>query len=215
MTTPLRLRDLERLLSRVPPHPSPRADLEQYATPAHLAAPLLHEAYALGDVEGRRVADLGCGTGVFALGAALLGASRVTGVDVDPLSLAVARREAEALGVAERLEWVASDVSAWRGEADTVVMNPPFGAQVRHADRAFLDAAFRAAPVVYTLHNEATRAFVEQRAAQAAYATTHAWRLVFPLRHQFRHQEKRVQEIPVVALRLVHSSESAENVSRS
>ena len=193
MTTSLRLRDLERLLSRVPPHPRPRVELEQYATPADLAAPLLHEAYALG--------------------AALLGAARVTGVDVDPLSLEVARRVSGELGAA--VEWVEADVAAWRGEADTVVMNPPFGAQVRHADRAFLDAAFRTAPVVYTLHNEGTRAFVEQRAAQAGYAVTHAWRLVFPLRHQFRHQEKRVQEIPVVALRLARSLGNSEPIERS
>lgn len=199
----VRLRDLERALARIPPHPRPRLDLEQYATPADLAAPLLFEAANLGDLPGRRVADLGCGTGVFAIGAALLGASSVAGVEVDAASLEVARREAAALGVA--VEWIEADVADWEGRADTVLMNPPFGAQVRGADRAFLDAAFRARPhAVYSLHNESTRAFVEQRARDAGYATTHAWRLGFPLRHQFRHQEKRVQEIPVVALRLVH-----------
>lgn len=197
----MRLRDLERLLSRVPAHPAPRLELEQYATPAHLAAPLLFEAAALGDVRGRALVDLGCGTGVFALGAALLGASPVIGVDVDPASLEVARREAGAMRVA--VELVESDVSTWTGRADTVVMNPPFGAQVRGADRVFLDAAFRTAPVVYSLHNEGTRAFVEGYAAKAGYRVTHAWRLIFPLRHQFRHQEKRIQEVPVAALRMM------------
>ena len=196
----MRLNDIERLLSPIPPHPAPRADLEQYATPAHLAAPLLFEARALGDIEGRRVVDLGCGTGVLALAAALLGASHVTGVDVDAPSLAIARREAARLGV--EATWVESDVRAWRGGADTVVMNPPFGAQSRGADRAFLDAAFATAPVVYTLHNAATRAFVEGFAKDAGFVATHAWALRFPLRHQFRHQERAVVEIEVVALRL-------------
>lgn len=196
----MRLRDLERLLSRVPPHPRPRLDLEQYATPASLAAPLLYEAYALGDLRERRVVDLGCGTGVFAIGAALLGAREAVGVDVDAASLEVARQAAAALGA--RVEWVEQDVAAWRGAADAVLMNPPFGAQVRGADRAFLDAAFRTAPLVYSLHNEATRGFVETYAQAAGYRVTHAWRLLFPLRHQFRHQEKAVQEIPVVALRM-------------
>lgn len=199
----VRLRDLERILSRVPPHPRPRLELEQYATPAHLAAPLLFEAANLGDVAGKGVVDLGCGTGVFALGAALLGAHPVTGVDVDPVSLEAARRVGAELGVT--VDFVESDVARWDGRADTVVMNPPFGAQVRGADRAFLDAAFRAAPVVYSLHNEGTRAFVEAYAKDAGYSVTHAWRLSFPLRHQFRHQEKRVQEVPVVALRLVRA----------
>jgi putative methylase len=199
----LRLRDLERLLSRIPPHPRPRLDLEQYATPAHLAAPLLFEAASLGDISDRHVVDLGCGTGVFAIGAALVGARPVTGVDVDPASLEVARREAAALKA--DVDFVEADVSQWAGRADTVMMNPPFGAQVRGADRIFLDVAFRTAPTIYTLHNEGTRGFVEGCAKDAGYAATHAWRLTFPLRHQFRHQEKRVQEVPVVALRLVRS----------
>lgn len=200
----MRLRDLERMLSSIPPHPSPRLELEQYATPPDIAAPLLHEALALGDVAGRRVVDLGCGTGIFAIGAALLGAAQATGVDVDGASLALARSAAVKLGA--DVAWVESDVSHWRGEADTALMNPPFGAQVRGADRAFLDAAFRAAPVVYTLHNATTRAFVEQYAQDAGYRATHAWRLRFGLRHQYRHQSKAVQEIEVVALRLVRSS---------
>lgn len=200
MVIAIRLRDLERALSAIPPHPKPRAELEQYATPADLAGPLLHEAFAAGDLEGKRVVDLGCGTGIFAIGAALLGAREVVGVDVDDTSLEVARASAARLGA--RVEWVASDVAAWRGAADTVVMNPPFGAQARGADRAFLDAAFRAAPVVYTLHNASTRAFVESYAQAAGYRATHAWAMRFTLRHQYRHHTKAAQDVDVIALRL-------------
>ena len=202
----MRLRDLERALSAIPPHPAPRLDLEQYATPAHLAAPLLHEALALGDVAGKRVADLGCGTGVFAVGAALLGAARVLGVDVDGAALAVARQAGARAGV--EVEWLEADVSSWRGRVDTVLMNPPFGAQQRGADRAFLDAAFASAPVVYSLHNAQTLAFVDEYAKEAGFARTHAWRLLFPLRHQYRHQERAVREIEVVAVRLTESLQS-------
>lgn len=197
------LNQLERLLSSIPPHPAPRVELEQYATPADLAAPLLFEARALGDVEGARVVDLGCGTGVLAIGAALLGAREVVGVEVDAVALAVARAQAQRLGAV--VEWTERDVAAWEGRADTVLMNPPFGAQQRGADRAFLDAAFRTAPVVYTLHNASTVAFVEAYAARAAFARTHAWRLRFPLRHQYRHQERAVQVIDVTALRFTES----------
>lgn len=204
----VRLHELERILGGIPPHPAPKLELEQYATPADVAAPLLYEAWTLGDIEGRAVADLGCGTGIFALGAALLGAASVVGVDADEDALAVARRESARLKAPA--EWVASDVGAWRGAADTVIMNPPFGAQQRGADRAFLDAAFRTAPTVYTMHNAGTRAFVEQHAAAAGYARTHAWGLRFALRHQYRHHEKAVREVDVVALRLVRT-ESRES----
>lgn len=195
----MRLRDLERLLSSIPPHPAPQAALEQYATPASLAAPLLHEALHLGDIGGRRVLDLGCGTGVFAIGAALLGAGEVAALELDPAALAVARQHAERLGA--DVEFHQGDVRDWEGAADTVLMNPPFGAQVRGADRAFLDAAFRSAGVVYTLHNATTREFVEAYAAAAGFEPTHQWRLLFPLRHQYAHQERAVKEIEVVAFR--------------
>lgn len=196
----MRLNDLERALSTIPPHPAPRADLEQYATPADVAAPLLFEARALGDIEGKVVVDLGCGTGVLAIGASLLGASQVVGIDVDAPSLGVAREAAARLGA--RAELVEMDVSDWRGEADTVIMNPPFGAQKRGADRAFLEAAFRTAPVVYTMHNARTLLFVEEAAADAGYEATHRWRMAMTLKHQFRHQSKAAVDVDVVALRL-------------
>lgn len=198
-------RDLERTLGSIPPHPAPRVDLEQYATPSSLAAPLLMEALGLGDIRGKRVTDLGCGTGVFAIGASLLGAASAVGIDVDGASLEVARAAAKRLGA--EVEWVEGEVSRWQGSADTVMMNPPFGAQQRGADRAFLDAAFRTAPVVYTLHNAVTRAFVEAYAQERGFATSQAWRLMFPLRQQYRHQERAVQEIEVTALRLTLSIE--------
>lgn len=205
------LRDLERSLSTIASHPSPRLDLEQYATPADLAAPLLFEAHALGDIGEKRVVDLGCGTGVLAIGAALLGAAEVVGVEIDASALAVARDASSRLGA--RVAWVEGDVSAWRGRADTVVMNPPFGAQQRHADRAFLEAAMSAARVVYTLHHAPTRAFVVAYASARGFVQTHAWRLVFPLRHQFAHQERAVREIEVVALRLTKARENGSDVT--
>lgn len=194
-----KLNELERALSGIPPHPSPRADLEQYATPADIAASLLFEARALGDIEEKDVLDLGCGTGVLGLGAALLGAARVRGIDVDEAAVAVARREAERLRVPA--EFTVGDVASFAGRADTVVMNPPFGAQSRGADRPFLDAAFRSAGVVYSMHNASTRAFVEAYAADAGATVTHRWRLAFELRHQFRHQTRASKVVDVLAFR--------------
>lgn len=43
-------------------------------------------------IKDRSFLDVGCGTGVFALAAAELGAARVVGVDVNPLCVEVARR---------------------------------------------------------------------------------------------------------------------------
>lgn len=54
------------------------------------------------EVAGKRVADVGCGSGILSVGAVLLGASEVNGVDIDPLSVEVAKENAERNGVSAR-----------------------------------------------------------------------------------------------------------------
>ena len=95
----MKLKQLEMTLQRVRGFSRPQAALEQYQTPAPLAARLLYHALMKGDIAGKAVCDLGCGTGIIAIGAALLGAERVTGVDIDEGALAVARENADLLGV--------------------------------------------------------------------------------------------------------------------
>jgi putative methylase len=138
----------------------PEASLEQYETPAVLASDLLHLAWSHGDLEAR-VLDLGCGTGVLGVGAALYGAS-VVGVDMDGNALRIACSNAVAADVTNRTDWVRGDVNALPvRRVETVVMNPPFGAQRSGADRPFLRAAESVADVVYTVHNNGSLEFVE------------------------------------------------------
>jgi putative methylase len=110
------------------------------ATPAEAAADLLTILDRRFDLSGRSVLDLGCGTGRLAIGAALLGARPVTGVEVDARLVPIARAAARAAGVSVNVH--VGDVTEWDRPADLVVMNAPFGAQRRHADRPFWDRAF-------------------------------------------------------------------------
>ena len=123
--------------------PAPKAPLEQYPTPAGLAAEVAFIALGKGDVAGRRVLDAGCGNGILAIAAKLLGASEVLGVDRDPAAVEVAARNAER--VAADVTWRCADVSDVEGPFDTVLMNPPFGSQTRHADLPFIDTALSVA----------------------------------------------------------------------
>src|SRR5512133_2248776 len=95
----MKLKQLEMILQRLAGFSRPRAALEQYQTPAPLAARLLYHALMKGDIAGKAVCDLGCGTGILAIGAALLGAERVTGVDIDTGAIVVAHENAALLGV--------------------------------------------------------------------------------------------------------------------
>jgi putative methylase len=161
----MKLNELERLLEDLEGFTAPSSRLEQYQTPASLAARLLYHASIRGDIEGKRVCDLGCGTGILAIGASLLGASIVTGIEADPKTLVVARRNAKRFSTP--ITFLSGDISdpgllERIGPADTVVMNPPFGAQKTHADRPFIDAGLELAPVIYGVFNAGSRHFLER-----------------------------------------------------
>jgi putative methylase len=145
--------DLEMLLSRVKPHPSPRPDLEQYTIPANTAATMLYiAAYMNDDILNKKILDLGCGTGRLALGAAFLGAKDVVGVDIDRIAVNVASENSIQLNLDHKVQWVAGSLDAIRGSFDTVIQNPPYGIQTRQADRKFLEKALEAGHAVYSLH---------------------------------------------------------------
>ncbi len=150
----IRKAELELFLARIKPHPSPKAQLEQYTTSENAAAEMLYiAAYANDDIIGKRVLDLGCGTGRLALGAAFLGARSVVGIDIDRIAIAYAAESSKHLGLEKNVQWITGDIQALKGKFDTVLENPPFGVQKRKADRRFLEKALEISNKVYSFHN--------------------------------------------------------------
>jgi putative methylase len=201
----MKLRHLEMILQRITGYHHPRAALEQYQTPAPLAARLLYHALMKGDIEGKTVCDLGCGTGVLAIGAALLGADHVTGIDSDPQAVRDANANAALLDT--DIEFIVSDVRdaalpGRHGRCDTVVMNPPFGAQKVHADRPFIDLALSIAPVTYSIFNAGSTQFIETYTAERAKIDERVGG-IFPIKRTFSFHTHDVQEIEVEILRLI------------
>jgi putative methylase len=192
----MRRSELVRFLSQIPAPAHPSAAREQVMTPPELAADLLLAAVARDDLEARAVLDLGAGTGILAMGAARLGAASVVGVEMDREALDAARRTGDALAV--RVEWVEGDVSTYSVPADTVVMNPPFGAQTRHADRPFWDAAFTLARRrIYAFALADSRSFIEKRAVARGARIEETRPVRWPLPRLFRHHRKARVELPV------------------
>jgi release factor glutamine methyltransferase len=79
------------------------------------------------------ILDIGTGTGCIAIALAKnLPEAKVTATDLSKEALAVAKENAEANGVADRIEFVASDIAPWLffetqdRKFDLIVSNPPY-----------------------------------------------------------------------------------------
>ncbi len=199
----MKQKELEILLQKVRGHPRPRAALEQYQTTAPIAAEVLYFAHGKGDIAGKKVLDAGCGTGILGIGAKLLGAAEVVGLDVDEEALGVAMANARALGVDISLLTV--DIGDFPERCDTVLQNPPFGAQRKHADEPFLEQALRVADVAYSFHNAGTEPWVERKVARLGGHVTDRLRFRFPIPHQFDFHRKEVVDIPVTLFRIARA----------
>lgn len=70
-----------------------------FGTGTHATTALCLNWLDQADLKGKYVIDYGCGSGILAIAAALLGAERVIGVDTDPQALEATRANAERNGV--------------------------------------------------------------------------------------------------------------------
>jgi putative methylase len=193
-------KELAVRLSKLAVFQAPKRHLEQYSTDSNIAASMLWDAYMHNDIAQKIIADLGSGTGILGIGALLLGARHVHFIERDADAIAILR---------ENLSGFSDDYSIFHGDAttfamrvDVVIQNPPFGAQIRHADTAFLEKAIEIAPVIYTVHNHVTvpylRTWIDHHGLHITHERTHT----FPLRRSMQHHQKKLQEIRVVTLRI-------------
>jgi putative methylase len=164
----LNKKKLEIILSKLKEVEDPRIELEQYTIPSDLAAEILNIAYLSGHIEDKVILDLGCGSGRLTIGAVLMDAKKVIGVDVDERTIETVKENIKIasnlsnIKIQEKIELFCMDVSKWKRRIDTVIQNPPFGIQKLHADRVFLKKALECAKYLYSLHRhyEKSREFL-------------------------------------------------------
>jgi ribosomal protein L11 methyltransferase len=84
-------------------------------------------------VPGTTVLDVGTGSGILAVAAAVIGAGRVVAVDLDPDAVETTRRNASANGVADRVAASVADAATVTGPFDAVVANLTAGTLARVA----------------------------------------------------------------------------------
>ncbi len=180
---------------------------EQYCTDSEIAADILAKGEILGDFADKTVVDLGAGTGILGIGALLKGATCAIFVEKDDTALKIAKENYEntkseyLLGDAV---FENKDITEFTHNADTVIMNPPFGTKNEHADKEFLKKAFQTAKIVYSFHKTTTRKFVEAFAKDSEFKITHFWDFEFPLKQTMKFHEKKIKKIAVTVFRFQH-----------
>ena len=201
-----RKKHLEMKLQSIPSHPKPKVGLEQYTTPSVIASDLVWNAFSLGDVENRDIIDLGCGTGVFAIASALMGANSSLGVDVDADSIALAVEVKDKLSI-DNADFIVSDICEFTNSSnpDTVFQNPPFGSQ-RKADSGedlkFVNKAIELNPdVIYSFHMASTKDFLIKYYADRNLDITHIFGYEFPIPKIYDFHTKERQNVDVIVIR--------------
>ena len=94
-----------------------------FGSGGHPTTTLILEALLDMDLRNAAVLDVGCGTGVLAIAAALLGANRVVATDIAEPAIAATTHNARRNGVAGVIEIVSADVSTISEEFDVVLAN--------------------------------------------------------------------------------------------
>jgi putative methylase len=203
----MRLRDLEIELQTIERVTDLDITLEQYPTPANIAATILYDAQiSHGDIFEKIVLDLGCGDGIFALGAALLGARQAVGIDIQSKALKVSHQNSVMLRTEATTDFVLGDVKelSLSRRVDTVVSNPPFGIKKRGADMVFLKKALSVAKTIYSLHlsGEKNRAFLTNEIECLGGTITQIERFEFPIKKLYEFHRKAMHKIEVDLYRI-------------
>ncbi|MBI2141943.1 50S ribosomal protein L11 methyltransferase [Candidatus Woesearchaeota archaeon] len=195
------------ILSQLEQFSSPKLLAEQYVTDSETAADALWLAYMNGDLEGKVIADFGCGTGILGIGCLLLGAKKVYFVDSDASAIAVAKENIACIGSSRRIPkakavMISSSIGEFGKKADVVVQNPPFGTKIRHADREFLVKAFQTAGVVYSFHKASTDNFVKAVSSDSGFKITHRVIYDLPLKRTQAFHKRNIRRIEVALYRM-------------
>jgi putative methylase len=163
-----------------------------------IASDILFIAYSEGDIKGMDVMDLGCGTGMFSIGAWMLGADSVHGLDVSEKAIAVAKENMKEFGADVMFE--VCDITDIGGRGDTAVMNPPFGCQRRNADRPFLDTAMGLCGTVYSMHMGTTSDFLDDHVRSAGREICFRKNYRFNIPHTFSFHSRTERDIDIVMI---------------
>lgn len=140
-------------------------------TPPELVASIVWLAYLRGEIVGRRVVELGCGTGPFCVAVTILNGYCIC-VEIDEESIHKGKEYASKYSLLSRIDYLQANVENLHlRRVDVVFQNPPFGVVNRGIDIIFLRKAMEIGNVIYSIHksNEESRRIILELAKEKGY----------------------------------------------
>ncbi|XP_045542883.1 rRNA N6-adenosine-methyltransferase METTL5 [Papilio machaon] len=211
MSALLKLKVLEEYLQDLVGFKRPKIQYEQYETPSHIAAVALHTIQVRFEaLENRLVLDAGCGPGVLALGASLLGANLVTGLDIDEDAINIIMENIDDNEITNveviQTDFLNSNTYRWKNYFDTVLMNPPFGTKNNLGmDMKFLQMGLElSCDSVYSLHKSSTRSHIQKKVKEWNVRGEVIAELRYDLPATYKFHKQASRDIAVDLWRLKH-----------
>ena len=166
----MKLKNIISELESLETFSSPKDYLEQYQTPPSVTGEMIHYITNNYDLNNYSIADLGCGTGILGISAALCGCKNVFLFDIDEEALDIAKNNIEKLELEDNIQIIQMDVNQLRNcnklnkYFDLVITNPPFGIRSENgADVEFLKtASYICNNTIFSLHKFSTVNFLKK-----------------------------------------------------
>ena len=187
---------------------SPKDYLEQYQTPASVAGEMIHYISNNYSIQNYSIADLGCGTGILGIAAALCGCKNVFLFDIDEEALEIAKNNVESLELNDNIQIIQTDVNQLRlckklnKYFDLIITNPPFGIRSENgADVEFLKtASYLCNNTIFSLHKFSTVNFLKKFYNKNGISDIKSFKIEYKLPKTYKFQKKKEKNIDVVCL---------------
>lgn len=130
----------------------PKIKFEQYMTPPEIAAFMIHYAWMKGEIENKKIIDIGAGTGMLGIGAAFLGGN-VTMIEIDKDAYEILKNNVAKTDHEIRLINKNIFDFDFDEEYDTALINPPFGIKSENKDMDFIVEASKISKHIFSIHD--------------------------------------------------------------
>ena len=204
----MKLKNIISSLESLETFSSPKDYLEQYQTPPSIAGEMIHYISNNYSLNNYSIADLGCGTGILGISAALCGCKNVFLFDIDEEALDIAKNNIEQLELEDNIQIIQMDVNQLRQcnklnkYFDLVITNPPFGIRSENgADIEFLKtASYICNNTIFSLHKFSTINFLKKFYNKNGINDIKSFKIEYNLPKTYKFQKKKEKNIDVVCL---------------